>query len=115
MSFEKVRDGFVLREGQKIAIAVYRMSDVSRRDVGWGSDMNHVNVYTGAITSASAGYDGTVLEHNINAFAGCSGAIMFLLDKNQEGLGVEECEYGKAAAVHVGGDPGIHRNFALKI
>lgn len=42
-------------------------------------------------------------EHSINAFCGCSGAIVFLLDTDQvesaEGLG------GKALAVQVGGHP----------
>jgi hypothetical protein len=124
MSFEKVRDDFVLTEGQKIAIAVYRKSAVSRRDACAppGTDlerhfgqMNRVNVYTGAITSVSFSDNGTVLEHNINTFAGCSGAIVFLLDKNQGSLGVEERDYGKAIAVHVGGDPCMNCNFAFKI
>jgi hypothetical protein len=124
MSFEKIRDDFVLTEGQKIAIAAYWMSGVSRRDACAppGTDLerffgqtNRVNVYTGAITSVSFSDNGTLLEHNINTFAGCSGAIVFLLDKNQGDLGVEERDYGKAIVVHVGGDPCMNWNFAFKI
>jgi len=32
---------------------------------------------------AVAASNGRVLEHSINTFRGCSGAIVFLLDKNQ--------------------------------
>lgn len=62
---------------------------------------NDVNVYTGQITHVSP--DGTAFEHNINTFTGCSGSVVFLLDRDQEGYSVMVEDYGKAIAVHVGG------------
>jgi hypothetical protein len=72
---------------------------------------------TGQIPNVSPGKE--AFKHNINAFQGCAGAIIFLLDVDQEGHGVIEADYGKAIAVHVGGDRlgdgGIIVNFAFTI
>jgi hypothetical protein len=58
------------------------------------------NVYTGEIT-----YSGEYhIEYDLNSFEGCSGAVVFLLDKGQP-ESVTEADYGKAIAVHSGAHP----------
>jgi len=102
-TYEKA-EKFCFQEGQKIGISVYRDFEIEADDTGTPditSDsiqrifgrMNQVNIYTGKITR---------VEHDINAFAGCSGAIVFLLDHNQD------CRRDDV------GD-GVVRNFAFKI
>jgi hypothetical protein len=130
LGFQKVvRDGFEFQVGQKIGMAVYRNFEVTPEDAGMSPNSvtadelrqifgreGRVNTYTGQIMNVSP--DKTAFEHNINAFRGCSGAVIFLLDVDQEGLGVIENDYGKAIAVHVGGDRlsgGTIVNFAFKI
>jgi V8-like Glu-specific endopeptidase len=54
------------------------------------------------------------LEYNINTFAGCSGATVFLLDKKQLSL-VQPNDYGKAIAVHAGYKRALRSNIGLKI
>jgi hypothetical protein len=121
VSYEKVDDEFNLVVGQKVGIAVFRRSPITHEDAGAsaGVDLhvyfgrpNMVHVHTGCITRLSE--DNSAFEHDINTFAGCSGAIVFLLDQNQNGL-VDSRHFGKAIAVHVGGDITINRNFAFRI
>jgi hypothetical protein len=127
-TFEPVkRPDYQFANGQKIGIAVYRDFIFSSEDAGEATltsvdilriygEKDKVNVYTGEITRVCAG--GDCFEHNVNTFRGCSGAIVFLLDQNQDGFGILEEDYGKAIAVHVGGDEvdeGDARNFAFKI
>jgi hypothetical protein len=129
-SFKKVeRAGYQLQVGQKIGMAVYRNFEVEPEDAGlpkksfsmeelrlvYGQE-GRVNIYTGQITNVAP--DGNAFEHDINTFRGCSGAIIFLLDMDQEGYGVDSSDYGKAIAVHVGGDRlanGTVTNLAFKI
>ena len=130
LSFQKVvRDGFEFQVGQKIGMAVYRNFEVTPEDAGMSPNSvtadelreifgreGRVNIYTGQIMNVSP--DNTAFEHNINSFRGCSGAVIFLLDVDQEGCGVVDNDYGKAIAVHVGGDrlsDGTIVNFAFKI
>merc|ERR1712176_59641 len=61
-----------------------------------------VNIYTGQIVNVSQ--DQHTFEHNINSYRGCSGAVIFLLDQNQNGNGVDNTDHGKAIAIHAGGD-----------
>lgn len=75
-----------------------------------------MNIYTGEILRVSQ--DGSSFEHNINTYKGCSGALVFLLDRDQNGNGTLEADWGKAIAVHVGGkfvEEGRPRNFAFKL
>ena len=60
---------------------------------------NSVSIYTGEITYMSN--DRKVIGHNINTYRDCSGAIVLLLDKNQNKL-ITGHEAGKAIAVHAG-------------
>ena len=114
-SYEKMeRVDYKFQVGQKIGMAVYRNFEVTDEDAGmtkgtitteelrkiFGRE-NRVNIYTGQITRVSPG--GEAFEHDINSFRGCSGAIIFLLDSDQDGYGVKSSDYGKAIAVHVGG------------
>lgn len=127
-TFEKIeRYNYRFRAGQKIGIAVYRDFEIEAVHTGSpdiASDsiqriygrVNQVNIYTGEITRVCD--DGSCFEHNVNAFQGCSGALVFLLDREQDSCGVLEEDYGKAIAVHVGGDDvgeGEVRNFAFRI
>ncbi|CAB9512893.1 expressed unknown protein [Seminavis robusta] len=118
ISFEAVGSSFEYKIGQKIGMAVYRNYefDFTSHDIyanhDWdknklsqddilrlfGKDYS-VSIYTGEITGIST--DGEVFRHDINTFRGCSGAIVFLLDKNQDGL-VEDQYFGKAIGVHAG-------------
>lgn len=124
-SFQMVREDFVLEKGQKIGIAVgmpprdgvlsslrrkYKQLDETWLDDIYGvSTMRSVNVYTGEIT-----FVGDVhIEYNNNTFEGCSGAIVFLLDKHQPEESVKERDYGCAIAVHVGAHPHYDRNLAF--
>lgn len=130
LSFEKMeRQGYRFQVGQKIGMAVYRDFVVTAEDAGrprntlsndylrdiYGHE-NRVNIYTGQITHVSP--DGKAFEHNINTFAGCSGAVVFLLDQDQDENGVISADHGKAIAIHAGGKniaAGEISNIAFKI
>ena len=79
-------------------------------------EKDRVNVYTGQITYVSL--SGQTFGHSINTFRGCSGAVIFLLDEGQDDCGVEESDFGKAIAIHGGGDRlenGSVVNFGFRI
>lgn len=128
LSFQTVRKDFEFQVGQKIGMAIYRTFEVMAADVGLPSNVlspgelrlifgqeDRTNVYTGQIMKIAP--DKQVFEHNINSFGGCAGAVIFLLDLEQH-EGVSEGDYGKAIAIHVGGQQladGTIANFAFKI
>jgi hypothetical protein len=127
-TFQKMeREDFHFQVGQKIAISVFRDFDIAPADTGVATiapekileiygKKGEVNIYTGEIKRVVE--DGLCFEHDINTFEGCSGSIVFLLDQQLDGVGVVEEDYGKAVALHVGGDivgEGVIRNFAFKI
>lgn len=111
--FEAAPDGFVLRVGHRVGIVVYRTFDITHGDAGIvGStsvDLEMVYgpkeqpcIYTGNVTEISG--NGKTFCHDINTFAGCSGAVVFLLDVQLDhNLDVSSGLYGKAVGVHVGG------------
>jgi hypothetical protein len=79
--------------GQKIGIVVYRDFVVTAEDVGMpkntlsndylrGIYENRVNIYTGQTTRFSP--NGNAFEYDTNTFAGCSGAVILLLDGQDE-------------------------------
>ena len=77
---------------------------------------NRANIYTGQITHVSL--NGNAFEHNINTFDGCSEAVIFLLDQDQDRNGVISADRGKAIGIHAGGttiSPGVVRNLAFSI
>lgn len=130
LGFTKMtRDGYEFRVGQKIGISVIRNFDLAAEDAGMTDrsitpqelreiygEKDCVNIYTGQITYVSP--SGQTFGHNINTFKGCSGAVIFLLDQGQDGCGVEASDYGKAIAIHGGGDrlqDGTIINFGFKI
>jgi hypothetical protein len=129
-SFELVRPAFKLKKGQKVGIAVYFDEDaaptnktISPSDIPLDYTPTQIqdiygkpfqpNIYTGEITYVEEGLQH--IEYDFNTFTGCSGAIVFLLDRQQpRGSGVEKCDHGKAIAVHAGRHPGItNRNFGF--
>jgi len=72
---------------------------------------NEVNLYTGKIAHVGEQH----IEYDVNTFTGCSGAIVFLLDKDQPSS-VQSCDHGKAIAVHAGSHPFLpNRNFGFQI
>ena len=117
-SFVLIRPGFKLEEKQKVGIAVVfarrsKPTPVSVAGPGEGAKNigeaalkriygapNEVNIYTGEITKVR----GDHIEYDVNSFTGCSGAFVFLLDRNQP-PSVQPCDYGCAVAVHAGSHP----------
>jgi hypothetical protein len=109
-SFQMVREDFVLKKRQKIGIAVampphdglrsslqkaYPHLNESALDDIYGVASNRkVNVYTGEILYVGVSH----IEYDNNTFEGCSGAIVFLLDKDQPEF-VKESDHGCAIAV----------------
>jgi hypothetical protein len=59
-----------------------------------------VCIYTGQVTEIST--NSRTFCHNINTFEGCSGAIIFLLDRNQPDDVAAEL-HGMAVGINVGG------------
>jgi len=56
------------------------------------------------------------IEHNINTFKGCAGAVAFLLDKDQPLSLDRHLDIGKTIAVHVGSHPSIRtRNAGFRL
>ena len=123
LSFEVVGPNFGYKIGQRIGMAVYRNYEfdfisTGENDIyannGWDRSLSKddifqlfgpdhsVSIHTGVITQLSS--DGKTFGHDINTYKGCSGAIVFLLDKNQDGL-IADDDAGKAIAIHVGCGP----------
>lgn len=61
-------------------------------------------VFTGEITYVGDRH----VEYNMNSFGSCSGAAVFLLDKDKP-------DYGKVLAVHVGHKPQLNANVGFKL
>ena len=112
--FRKAPDDFHLRVGHKIGIAVYRTFDITHEDADAPLNVDleaiygqkhQVCIYTGTVTEMSE--NGKTFCHSINTFAGCSGAVTFLLDEDQDPDIGEELPpnlfEGVAVGIHVGG------------
>jgi hypothetical protein len=129
-SFELVRPDFKLKKGQGVGIAVYFDEAAAPTNKAISPDPSNLlkktnqeiqdiygkpfqtNVYTGKITFADSGQQH--IEYTFNSFTGCSGAIVFLLDKQPTDSGVKTCDHGKAVAVHAGRHPRLqNRNFGF--
>jgi hypothetical protein len=59
---------------------------------------NSVTIYTGKISYVGEHH----IEYDINTYRGCSGAIVFLLEHNEQPPTVEERDSGKAIDGHAG-------------
>jgi hypothetical protein len=97
LAFTKVRSSFNLKEGQKVGIAVLfnEESKPKASTIAGAFDIDlpvnevdirriygrsgQVNIYTGKIKYVGAKH----IEYDINAFTGCAGAVVFLLDQHQ--------------------------------
>ena len=114
--FERVGPDFHLRVGHAVAIVVNRSFDIANADAGvppsfrvnlvdiYGPKGNPC-IYTGSVTEVST--NDKTFCHDINTFAGCSGAVVFLLDRQPDRFGYDDDQImelmGKAVGVHVGG------------
>lgn len=106
--FEKVPAGFGLRVGHKIGIAVFRTFDITHEDASapnnvvledfYGQKLQAC-IYTGEVKETNV--ESQTFCHDINAFEGCSGAVVFLLDKNQE-VELDDKFHGMAVFMLVG-------------
>ena len=112
--FRKAPGGFQLRVGHKIGMAVYRTFDITHDDAHAPLNVDleavygqkhQVGIYTGTVTEISD--NGKTFCHSINSFAGCSGAVIFLLDEDQDQDIGEELPLnlfeGVAVGIQVGG------------
>jgi hypothetical protein len=111
-SFEVVRPNFSFEKGQRIGVGIYMSRkptlitarhSVDHPLVGvteddllsvFGGVPGRVYIYTGRITFVGENH----IEHDINTFTGCAGAIVFLLDKDQP-ASVNRVDHGNAIAV----------------
>lgn len=126
-SYECVGSHFDYQVGQRIGIAVLSEHAPTKRTASYNpenpsdydeatlrrvfGEAKRVNIYTGEILLVGRDH----VEHNINTFTGCAGAIIFLLDKDQPSS-VTSHDCGKAIAVHAGAHPTLRtRNLAFKL
>ncbi|CAB9506960.1 expressed unknown protein [Seminavis robusta] len=124
-SFQVYEEGYDFGKDQRVGIAVFttvlptaksaspdpdnplKLTPVELSKI-YGNAFE-ANIYTGKITFVGKH------EYDLNSFSGCSGAIVFLLDKNQPDT-LQSVNYGRAIAVHVGTHPLLSdRNFAFKL
>jgi hypothetical protein len=107
--FEKIPNTFKVCVGHRIGALAYRTFDITHEDAKAPPDTDLVQlygqkfqvcIYTGQVTKISA--NGRTFCHNINTFNGCSGAIIFLLDRNQPDDITAEF-HGMAVGINVGG------------
>jgi hypothetical protein len=106
--FVKAPATFRLQVGHKIGMSVYRTFGITHADAGAPISVcladiygpkHQVCIYTGEVTEVSEQSD--TFCHSINTFEGCSGAVIFLLDQDQDAQ--QEVADGMAVGIHVGG------------
>jgi hypothetical protein len=118
-SFGAVRHTFIPLKGMQVGIAVFFTSDskpTNKAIAGVGQeevtmepqDIENVfgkpgvvNIYTGKIEFVGTKH----IEYDINSFTGCSGAVVLLLDGEDQHHSVQTCDHGKAIAIHGGAHP----------
>lgn len=69
------------------------------------------HIYTGTVTDVGERY----IEHDINTFEGCSGAIIFLLNAVDQLEDVRPQDFGCAIAVHVGYSETLLSNIGFQL
>jgi hypothetical protein len=102
---------FRIEKGQKIGIAVWRIAKLAaegtigrlplEEEAKYYGPPDVPVIQTGVITGLFA--NGAVFSHTINTYEGCSGAVIFLLDKAQPPESVQAEDIGKAIGVHAAG------------
>lgn len=108
IAFDRVRDDFRYEVGQKVGMAIFTtgmlLSPETTKSYPGEFDLKSiygtqggVKVYTGAITSVGDDF----IEYDVNTALGFSGAVVFLLDRNQP-QSVRPTDYGAAVAIHAG-------------
>ena len=107
--FQLAPPTFRLQVGHNIGMTVYRTYEISHGDADANKSIDltmiygspgQACIYTGTVTEISA--NGKTFGHNINTFEGCSGALVFLLDRNQPN-NVDETLHGLVVGIHTGG------------
>ena len=129
-SFDRVWKALKLEKGMKVGMAVFfsklskptqekimgkknvKLPDFKQDDIEKFFGLpDQLNIYTGKILYVGQNF----IEYDINSFTGCSGAIVFLLDKNQPSS-VDKADYGKAVAIHSAAHPVLtDRNYGFLI
>jgi hypothetical protein len=123
--FSLVRRDFKFEKGQRVGIAVSTPSDdvfypsLQKQFPGikpellqdiYGQPEHRTKIYTGNVTYCGESH----IEYDINSFEGCSGAIVFLLDKEQPPT-VKPEDMGCAVALHCGAHPHFDRNIGFML
>ena len=111
LSFEQIPSGILVAVGIKIGMVVCHNFDIDVSDTGVSmseetlrklvGDKNSLCVFAGEIAALHDNPEKS-FEHSINTYQGCSGAIIFLLDKHQPAVEIAQHK-GNAIGVHVGG------------
>jgi hypothetical protein len=70
-----------------------------------------VTIYTGKISYVGEHH----IEYDINTYRRCSGAIVFLLEHNEQHPSVKGFDCGKAIAVHAGFKEALGTNIGFKL
>lgn len=118
--YQQVPNTFEIRAGHMIGMAVFRKYSIDHEDAEAPSSLDLTSrygsihqacIYTGKVTEISE--NGKTFCHNINTFEGCSGAIIFLLDKDQP-EDMDNTLVGMAVGIHSGGLD-ISNNLAFKL
>lgn len=116
---EVVPDNFVYEEGLKLGMVIYATDGPNyenekiannkytekeiRNSLGGPKEEM---IFTGKITRADI--DKEHIEHDVNAFGGCSGGHLIVLEKDHE-------HFGKVAAVHAGSKVEMKDNIGFKV
>ena len=126
-SFELAGDGYEFKVGQRVGIAVFNTVQPTAKSASphpnvplpltpdqlkeiYGEALEK-KVYAGTITFVGEHH----VEYDINAFEGCAGAIVFLLDVDQH-ESVSPQDYGNAIGVHTGKHPSLSdRNIGFRL
>jgi len=122
--FQRVHNGFVIREGQSVGITIYSKTgatpaftknpDVAQAELDWiYGPARQTHIYMEKITHIGSHH----IECNINSFEGCTRVIIFLLgfETQPEDSGVTANDIGKAIAVYAGTHPHKIKNIGFKI
>lgn len=111
-----VSNDFVYEEGMELGMAVFTTNGPNYLEESLVNGIeedklpailgsaNELVIFTGIIKKVGAKH----IEHDLNSFGGCSGALLIVLSKGHK-------DFGKVAAVHAGSIPGLDANIGFKV